>query len=527
MYKAFSLVLLGLMTFLVAKAQTAAPVFDVQHYRFAIQLTDANDTLKGQAKVRIKFLKDVNSFQLSLARPNDKGKGMLVSAVTEDTKNVPFTQDDELLTINASAKTNSLHSYNIVYQGIPADGLIISTNKFGHRTFFGDNWPNRAHNWLPCADYPGDKAQVDFVVTAPDHYGVISNGLKVEETALPNHLKLTHWKETAQLPTKVMVIGVADFAIDHPGDAGSIPVYTYVFPENKEQGFKSYAIAKNILPFYIKNVGPFAYKKLANVQSKTIFGGMENAGAIFYFENSTTSPGIEELMAHEIAHQWFGDAASEKNFGHVWLSEGFATYMTNLYLENKYGIDTLKKREAADREMVLSFEKRRLTPIVDTAVKDDYMQLLNANSYQKGGWVLHMLRRKLGDEAFWKGIRNYYAKYNGGNAYTSGLQKIMEQAGGQDLKQFFEQWVYKTGHPDLDITWKYNAAKGIIELKVTQKQERLFKLQLEVATGKHLHTINVNERINIARFKVASKPKELKPDPNVNLLATFTVSEGN
>ena len=547
MYKAFSFFVLGLMSCLLAKAQ--APTFDVQHYRFAIQLNDANDTIKGQAKVRIKFLKDVNSFQLDLVKQkgaaadsgtntgsehvrnnkkiNNNGKGMLVSSVTEDDKAVPFTQDAEAINIKASATNNSIHSYTIVYSGIPADGLIISTNKFGHRTFFGDNWPNRAHNWLPCADYPGDKAQVDFVVTAPDHYGVVSNGLKVEETALPNHFKLTHWKETAQLPTKVMVIGVADFAIDHPGDAGKIPVYTYVFPENKDAGFKNYAVATEILPYYIEHVGPFAYKKLANVQSKTIFGGMENAGAIFYFENSTTTKGIEELMAHEIAHQWFGDAASEKNFGHVWLSEGFATYMTNLYLENKYGTDTLKKRLTEDKATVLDFEKRRHTPIVDSAVKENYMQLLNANSYQKGGWVLHMLRRKLGDQDFWKAIRNYYAKYNGGNAYTSGLQKIMEQAGGRDLKQFFQQWVYTSGHPDLGISWKYDAAQSMVELTITQKQDYLYELSLEVSIDKKLHTINLKDRIATARFKVTAKPAEIKADPNVNLLATFAVSEVN
>jgi aminopeptidase N len=547
MYKAFSFFVLGLMSCFLAKAQ--APAFDVQHYRFAIQLNDANDTIKGQAKVRIKFLKDVSSFQLDLVKQkssaadlesnagstqvldnkkiNNSGKGMLVSAITGDGKNIAFTQDAEAINIKTKAANNSVHSYTIIYSGIPADGLIISTNKFGHRTFFGDNWPNRAHNWLPCADYPGDKAQVDFVVTAPDHYGVVSNGLKVEETVLPNHFKLTHWKETAQLPTKVMVIGVADFAIDHPGDVGSVPVYTYVFPENKDAGFKNYSVATEILPYYIKHVGPFAYKKLANVQSKTIFGGMENAGAIFYFENSVTTIGIEELMAHEIAHQWFGDAASEKNFGHVWLSEGFATYMTNLYLENKYGADTLKKRLLSDKATVLGFEKRRHTPIVDSAVKDNYMQLLNANSYQKGGWVLHMLRRKLGESAFWKGIRNYYAKYNGGNAYTSGLQKIMEQAGGKDLKQFFQQWVYTPGHPDLGITWKYDAAKGMVELIVTQKQDYLYEAPLEVSVDKQLHTISLKDRITTAGFKVAAKPTDIKADPNVNLLATFAVSEGN
>jgi aminopeptidase N len=133
--------------------------------------------------------------------------------------------------------------------------------------------------------------------------------------------------------------------------------FTYVFPEDKETGFKSYAVAKEILPFFIKNVGPFAYEKLANVQSKTIFGGMENASCIFYFEESVKSNTIEELMAHEIAHQWFGDAASEKSWPNLWLSEGFATYFTNLYLESKYSVEKLKQRVLADTTAIFALEK--------------------------------------------------------------------------------------------------------------------------------------------------------------------------
>ncbi|MDF2431901.1 MAG: aminopeptidase [Mucilaginibacter sp.] len=524
MHKLHLYFIFTLLYCLPAAAQVQFPAIDVQHYNFAISLNDKNDTIKGAATVQVKFLNELSSFSLNLVKQNSKGKGMLVSAIKENNRNVPFVQDSDVLVINAVAKNNSIHSYTITYKGVPVDGLIISTNEFGHRTFFGDNWPNRAHNWLPCADYPADKATVDFVVTAPAHYRVVANGAKIAETNLSNNLKLTHWKETAQIPTKVMVIGVADFAVDYTGDVGNIPVYTYVFTENKNEGFKSYAVAKEILPFYIKNAGPYAYEKLANVQSKTIFGGMENAGAIFYFEKSVTSKGIEELMAHEIAHQWFGDAASEKSFAHLWLSEGFATYMTNLYLENKYGADTLKKRLSADRTTVFRFEKKRLTPVVDTAVKDNYMQLLNANSYQKGGWILHMLRRMLGDDIFWKGIRNYYAKYNGSNANTDDLRKVMEKTSGQDLKQFFNQWLYTAGHPQLNIRWKYNADSKVIELNIDQQQNVLYEFPLQVAIDSKLFTIGIKDKNTLVQLPVTGKPTDIKIDPDVNLLAGYEVT---
>ena len=509
---------------LLTYAQVPGSSIDVQHYTFALQLNDDNNNIKGEATVEIKFLKDVNTFNLNLVKQNSTGKGMLVSAVKENGKAVQFAQDSDVVNINTTANVGSLHRFTIDYSGVPADGLIISTNKFGHRTFFGDNWPNRTHNWLPCVDDPADKATLDFMVTAPAHYQVVANGLKVEEKQLANNQKLTHWKETALLPPKVMVIGVAEFAIEKAGEPDGIPVYTYVFPENAAVGFKSYAIAKEILPFYISKFGPYAYQKLANVQSKTIFGGMENAGAIFYFENSAGDKGIEELMAHEIAHQWFGDAASEKTWQNLWLSEGFATYVTNYYLESKYGIDTLKKRLIADRQTVLAFEKTRLTPVVDNTVKGNYMVLLNANSYQKGGWVLHMLRRKLGDADFWKGIRNYYAKYNGSNANTDDLCTIMEQASGKDLKPFFKEWLYTAGHPKLAINWKYDAAKGVVNVMVEQQQSNLYELPLEIAINGHKQTIPIKDKITAFVIPAGEKPATIIPDPDVNVLASFIVT---
>jgi len=199
--------------------------------------------------------------------------------------------------------------------------------------------------------------------------------------------------------------------------------------------------------------------------------------------------------------------------------------MTNLYLENKYGPDTLKKRLKDDRTTVLRFEKRRLTPVVDTSVKNNFMQMLNANSYQKGGWVLHMLRRKLGDSVFWKGIRSYYAQYKNGNANTNDLCRVMQKVSGQNLEQFFKQWLYTPGHPQLEITWKYNPADQRVEINVNQKQDVLFDFPLEVSLDNEIHIIHVNSKNSVAVFAIKGKPSPVIFDPNVNLLAGFAVEE--
>jgi len=522
MYKLIALFIAVIAIQTIHAQQLPDTTIDVQHYRFSLTLNDSNNIIKGEAIVTIKFLQDVGTVKLDLVQQKPDGKGMLVNAVMQDGKAVGFIQDVQHIIIQSAAKVGQVTSYAIKYEGIPADGLVISTNRYGHRTFFGDNWPNRAHNWLPCKDHLSDKASVEFIVTAPEHYQVVSNGVQTEETNLANHTKLTHWVSEAELPTKVMVIGAADFAVNYIGNVTDIPVYSWVYPEDRDSGFATYAMAKEILPWFIYNVGPYAYKKLANVQSKTIFGGMENASAIFYYEKSVSSPTAEDLMAHEIAHQWFGNTATEKNWQHLWLSEGFATYMTNLYIESKYGADSMKSALINDRKTIIAFPKTRQVAVVDTTFGSNMMQLLNANSYQKGGWVLHMLRRRLGNSTFWRGIRAYYAQYAGKNANTDDLQKVFEDVSQTDLSAFFTQWLHTSGHPELNVTWAYNKAKGLVTFTIGQKQNTVFQFPLEVliddGTEAITRTFVITNKTTVVTAPVAAKPVKVTLDPNVNLL---------
>jgi len=520
-----SALLLFLLSRFVSFAQVPGSPIDVQRYTYFIELNDSTNVITCKAIVTLKFTKNASSFNLDLVKKNAAGKGMLISSIIANEKPVAFTQHPDDVTINYTGTAGNVYICEITYSGIPADGLIISTNKYGKRTFFGDNWPNRGHNWLVCVDDPADKAAVDFIVTAPAHYDVVANGEKMTEIMLSKTKKQTYWRETAQISTKIMVIGVADFAITKLGDVNNIPVYSYVFPQDSLKGVKSYSYAKEVLPFFINKIGPYAYKKLANVQSKTMFGGMENAGAIFYFENSPGDKDVESLVAHEVAHQWFGDAASEKNFYNVWLSEGFATYLTNYYLENKYGADTLKKSLAADRSKVIAFEKQRMTPVVDTSEKKVFLNLLNANSYEKGSWALHMLRRKLGDEVFWKGIRQYFAEYNGSNANTMDFKKVMEKTSGKDLSVFFKQWLYTAGHPDVVIRCQYMSAIHTVKVIVTQQQDKLYNFPLDISIDGKLNQVEVNSREVTSSFSVAKSPGKIIADPNVNLLGSFTVTK--
>jgi aminopeptidase N len=451
---------------------------DVLHYKYQLALTDASDTLKGTATITVEFLENTNGLYFNLASIKG-GKGMQVYRVAshDTTFSNIHVRDTLFIQLPDSAKKNTVRMFDITYAGIPKDGLIISKNKWGDRTFFGDNWPNRAHQWLPCNDQPDDKATTEFEVTAPASYKVISNGILVEEKNLGNNQRLTHWRETVPISTKVMVIGAARFAVKKFADSSVTPVSAWVYPQDSTKGFYDYEPATSIIKFFSGYVGPYPFEKLANVQSTTIFGGMENASCIFYDEKTVTGTRQSEaLLAHEIAHQWFGNSATEKSFAHLWLSEGFATYFAHLYLEQTYGRDTLVKRLQQDRKQVLAFSKQWPFAVVDST--SALMDLLNANSYEKGGWILHMLRQYVGDTVFHNIIRAYYNSYKFSNADTWDFEKVAEDVSGKNLKLFFQQWLFTPSVPHLAVTWHWN--NGQLSITVQQLQKQAFSFPLTI-----------------------------------------------
>jgi aminopeptidase N len=499
------------------------PSVDIIHYDFSVSISDTNNVIYGHTEVIVNFTGTVSILGFDLKNKGTNERGMTVKNITFSRGPVRWvhTGNRIIITLDESVEPGSQGIFSIDYSGIPADGLIISDNKYGKRTFFADNWPDRARNWLPCVDHPYDKATVDFIVTAPDHYEVVGSGYLVEESCMPEHTKLTHWKEDVPLATKVMAIGVAPFATHLEGTVNGTPVWSWVFAENRKEGFNDYSVALKPLAFYSQLIGPYPYEKLANVQSKTIFGGLENAGCIFYSENSVTGHGkAENLMAHEIAHQWFGNSVTENDWHHIWLSEGFATYLTAVYQEKTYGKEKLDETMKSARDRVIGFSLRSLRPVVDTTVTD-LMRLLNANSYQKGAWVLHMLRHELGDELFWNGMRLYYETYKNSNALTIDFQMVMEKVSNMDLGKFFNQWLFVGGQPDIKISTSPSERKGQTYITIEQTQDYLFNfeidLQVKDTKGSQIIKIPVTDRMTRKTLRVETI-KEIIPDPNVNLL---------
>ena len=502
---------------------------DVLHYDFEIEVNDIDNNILGKATILLLVNKQTDTIVFNLKNIDKRNRGMVVTGThlirgNSEIASSSHQMDQLVCVFKKPMNIGDSVKVGISYKGIPADGLVISKSKYGRRTFFADNWPNRGQNWLPCVDDPADKASVDFIVKAPQHYQVVSNGVLVEETNLPENKKLSHWKEGVPIATKVMVIGVAEFAVSLSAVVDNcIPVYSWVYPENREKGFYDLALTSDMLSYFIRNVGPYGYKKLANVQSKTMFGGLENANTIFYNEDYITGTRFyEETFAHEVAHQWFGNMVTEKSFAHLWLSEGFATYMATLYMEHKYGADRVRSMLIRDRDTVIDFARISDLTVVDEKTTN-YMSLLNANSYQKSGWILHMLRKQLGDSIFWKGIRNFYSMYAGKNADTRDLQLVFEKASGKDLSIFFKQWLYLPGIPKLEVQWSYAAKEKKVSLIVKQLQKNAFafplELQLKSESGNsQVVTIKISKQEESFSISVKDNISKVILDPNVSLL---------
>ena len=517
------------------------PNIDILNYSFELHLNDSNDVIYGEANIKLKIKPGEKQIRLDLISKTTDNKGMSIHEVMFNNKKTSFSHQKNVLKINTEGFDYDVNDIlKIKYSGIPITGLVIGNNMHGDRTFFSDNWPNKARNWLPLVDHPYDKATSDFIIVAPNHYQVISNGLLVEETNLDKNLKKTQWRQSVPISCWLYAIGVAEFAVDYVDYFEGKSIQTWVYKQDRDKGFYDFKIpTKHTLEFFSDYVGPFAYEKLANVQSNSVKGGMESATAIFYSDVSVTgerSVRWRNVVIHEVAHQWFGNCVTEYDWDDVWLSEGFATYFTLMFREHAYGREDFVMGLKEARNRVFNFYKNNKdVSIVHDNLKDMKNVLSYDIQYQKGAWVLHMLRNYVGEVAFKKGIRSYYNKYYNSNTNTFEFMKEMEKASNKKLDKFFDQWLYKGGNIILEGEWGYDIKKKEIYIDIEQVQNDGYffemPLELKIFYDKEnlikLETIKLDK--NSRRFYISSefKPKNIILDPSTKLLARWDFKEIN
>jgi aminopeptidase N len=513
------------------------PGIDVVDYSITLDLPERGTSFEGRAVIAARRSAAIDNFVLDLV-------ALRVDSVLVNERPVQFTRTDSVIRVPLASVVGDSFSVAVRYGGEPRDGLIIRTDSSGRWTAFGDNWPNRARNWIPSVDHPSDKATVTWIVRAPSVRKVVANGTLMEETPLVGRAgeppkTLTRWRESRPISPYLMVIAAAPLVYYDLGRDGCgvgefdncVKQSVYVFPEVRDYLPGPFTHAAPIVRLFSELVAPFPYEKLAHLQSSTRYGGMENAGAIFYSDNAFKRRSMGSgLIAHETAHQWFGDAVTEREWSHVWLSEGFATYFAQIYVEHSEGNSAFRDGMRRIRETVIKAPEAASRPVIDTT-QTDLMKLLNRNSYEKGGFTLHMLRALVGDSAFFRGIRSYYLGHRHSTAYSIDLQQAIEATSGRSLGWFFDQWLRRPGWAEVTTSWKYDAAQKRVVATIAQGTRfGAYRFPLTVAITdasgtERRATIDVPATASstiVVPLDIDAAPRGVAFDPDVRVLATFT-----
>jgi aminopeptidase N len=524
----FILVVFVLQSWALTDTYPKNPNIDVLHYVFDITLSDDTDVIQVEERVEVRWAEaGMTELRLDLIH-REGAMGMEVSAVDWGGDPLEYVHEEGVLRIlfPKGSTANERGVVTVHYSGIPAKGLHIGPNKHGDRSFFSDNWPNRARHWLAVVDHPYDKATCEMRVKAPVHYQVVSNGLLVEESNLEGGMKLTHWKQSVPIASWLYVLGVAEFAVQYVDEFQGKSIQSWVFPQDREAGFYDYAVpTKRALEFYDSYVGPFSYEKLANIQSNSVSGGMEAASAIFYSANSVVGDRNERwrnVIIHEVAHQWFGNSVTEYDWDDVWLSEGFATYFTLLFIEHEYGRDEFVKGLEASQRRVDAFHADHPEYTIVHRNLSDMSQVTSSHTYQKGSWILHMLRGVVGTDIYWEGIRKYYGQYKDGSATTADFRRVMEEVSGLELGWFFAQWLYESGELVLEGGWEYDVESGVLSVELRQVGQ-VMEMPVEVgivgADGEmRVERLWLKDSVQSWELEWDEEPVELVVDPNTWLL---------
>jgi aminopeptidase N len=471
---------------------------------------------------------------------------MPVDSVTVDNQPARTERTAELLNVllPQPAPRGAKLNVTINYHGRPKDGMVFAKDRDGNPSATGDNWPNRVHYWIPSLDHPSAKATVSFTVSSPQRYEVIANGKFV---TLSGNAATSHWKfdEAKAIPPYCMIIAANQGAIINSPDNSITNLIFNVAQRDREYASKGFSAAGPALAFFNHTIAPYPYEKLALIVGATQFGGMENSSAIVFASNIFDPRGreklsprfgipsrIESVVAHEIAHQWFGDSVTESTWADLWLSEGFATYFAGLFIQKHDGEEAFRTYMHDAAQKYFGYEKQRNAPIHDTQTQD-LMKLLNENNYEKGAWVLHMLRMRLGDDAFFRGLRAYYNEHREDNASTEDLRIALERTSKTNLQQFFTRWIYGSGHPVYE--WSSQAVErrdgsNLVTIIIKQTQPGpLFLDPIPVvitSEGKTTRvTLQPRGRIATERVRVGKVPLDIKIDPDDTILKELVTGQ--
>ena len=430
----------------------------------------------------------------------DCGPDLKVSKVAIGSTACKFEQkgDELVVTLDRAYGPDETFELAVTYAGSPEKGIRFVKPDPDHPKRAVSVWtvgePEDAHHWIPCFDYPNERSTSEMIITVDKPLSVVSNGTLDSTRENADGTSTYHWKMDQALTTYLLSVVAADFAV-YRDKLGELPVDYYVLKDVDEAtARRTMGKTPRMIEFFNRKIGtPYAYPKYATTCLPEFGGGMEHTSATTMTDSILLDPiealerSSDSIVAHELAHQWFGDLLTCRDWSNLWLNEGFASYFDPLFTESDKGEDAFRLAMASDLSGYLNSDRQYRRPIVEARYGDPW-QMFDGVTYSKGACVLHALRGLLGDDAWWKGIQLYVATNKDKNVETADFRKAMETASGRDLAWFFDQWVFHGGHPELSARWRYEDDDKTLRLKVEQAQAvddttPLFRLPTTVEIG--------------------------------------------
>jgi aminopeptidase N len=524
--------------------------FAIEHIALDLELDFPKRSIRGSASLTLRRVDpDATTVELDAV-------AFTIAAVTVDDKNVKYTYDGRLLVVDVPRALE--HGKLVVrYEATPRRGLYFLEPDEHVPTRPRQAWTQcqeeDARHIFPCHDKPHVKMTTEAVVTVPAGFSVLSNGeLAGKEQDAKAGTETFHWRMNDPHPSYLVTIVAGEFAVfgdrvtlaPAPGSTvrREVPL-TYLVPKGREEdGRRTFGRTPDMVSFFSELTGvPYPWNKYAQVVvSDFIFGGMENTTATTMYEHilldarAAIDVTSDDLIAHELAHQWFGDYVTCRDWSEGWLNEGFATFMEHVWREKALGRDEYEYSVKHDLSSYLSEAHGRYRRPIVCQDYDSPLDLFDRHLYEKGGLVLHVLRTELGDTLFWKGVSTYLNRHARSIVETRDLLRALEEVSGRSLGRAFEEMVMRPGHPEIevDVSWD----DGVLTCAVKQVQSAtdgvpsVFEISLGLAIaggdgGGEARTERVRLKARSDSFAIpcAERPRFVVVDPDMRILGDVTV----
>jgi len=442
--------------------------YDLLSQKLELEVDPAVHYIKGKVTTEFRSLENKNTIVFDLS---DK---LEVSSVTSEEKALQFTHTNNELTITFADDVceDAIRTLTVAYEGVPnknvdGDGFVTTTHN-KTPSLYTLSEPYGSRDWWPCKQDLNDKIdQIDVIITAPKAYKAVSNGMVISEKQ-NGAMMTTHWQHNYPIPTYLIGIAVTDYEVFSQTverNGYSFDIVNYVYPESREKAEEYTKVTVEIMNLFQDLFGEYPYKDEKYGHAEFEYGGGMEHSTISFMGNFSRS-----LIAHELAHQWFGNKVTCDSWNDIWLNEGFATYLSGLvenHFDGEQDFINWKRGKIAD----ITTARAGSVYVQDEKLDNPGRIFSSRLTYNKGAMVIHMLRQKLGDDVFFKAIRNYLndEELAYGYANTDQLKEHLEKESCQNLDNFFSDWIYGEGYPSYDVAW-YQKAQNELNITMNQSQ---------------------------------------------------------